>query len=321
MAIVANRGVELVASLVRHDGADELDHPARPADLRVEVGAGEAEDAAHVVRGREKRVDDDPLFRMAECQHERPDLLSDPPAADQVRALVPEERLRDHLQLRDEVTGLHTIGRGRHEPPSCSGRDELCVALEVREGRLEVHISEDLCHESRRDVQGLKGVEGEALHRSGAALVHLGTQKLDLRPDADRREGPSGHRVEEGARDLRVPAIGRQGPVLLPDPGPELGVEDPLAESGSASLDRPGRVHVVEHQAARGVALHPAPITALEASLGPARDGPEVAVVAGEGLENQGGHLPRKLGLGSHPGARPLTAAPVDCKPACTTLI
>jgi hypothetical protein len=278
----------------------------------MEIGAGEAEDAAHVVRGGEKRVDG---------QHERPNHLSDPPAADQIGALVPEERLRDHLQSWDEVPALSTIGRGRQELSPRGGRDEPRFALEVREGRLEAHISKDLFHQGRRDVQGLEGVEGKPLHRSGAALVHLGTQELDLRPDADRRERSPGHRVEERARDLRVPAIGRQEAVFLPNPGPELAVEDPFAESGSASLHRPCGVHVVEHQAARGVALHPPPIARLEAPLGPARDGSEVAMVPSEGLQNEGGHLPRKHGVGSHPVTRPLTAGPVDCKPAYSTLI
>src|SRR5215475_5486599 len=123
--------------------------------------------------------------------------------------------------------------------------------------------------------------------------IEVGGDELDIGRNADGAEEPAADRAEEGFGELRVgqrhDLRGELGASLLPEaPLGCLGTERE-AQRGDGLVD----VLVVQLDALDRIPLDPLPVARVEALRGAARDGPELRVVAGKGLDDLAGTLAR----------------------------
>ena len=101
MLVVADRRIELVDALVRHELGEEGHGRRRLRDVDVEVGPCEPEDDRDLVGGGEHGIDDDAVAGHHQRERERQPVLATVDLADEVRSLVSIESAGEHVRTRD----------------------------------------------------------------------------------------------------------------------------------------------------------------------------------------------------------------------------
>ena len=285
----AERAVELVARLARHQAAQELHVGARHLHVDHEVGAREAEDDQQLVLAEQRRVDDEPARLAVQQRQAHRDLgVAVDHLGDDIGALVAEEERTQHLDL--EVGAQQPLADGQLQVRLQRLEHGVHVARQVLELALELEVVDDA---DQRLAQVLaRGVVG-AVGRQGSGLVVLDVLGADGRAHEDElvaevaaRQQLGRDRVEEGLGQLGLVVVGQQADVvqlgLLPGVLRE-GVDGELvAQARHGLIDT---LVVVLDALALG-ALLAVPVGLLEALLRPGAGGAEQAVVAVEALQH-----------------------------------
>jgi hypothetical protein len=204
MLVVAQRGVQLVHRLGRHQRVQEGDGRGRLAGVGVEVRAREAEDDVHLVGRRQHRVGAHAARAVDQRDQQRPHLVAgQPQAGDEVRGLVAVEEERQHVGAGDV---LHFRAELRARRAGAG----LRVGFQRREGACQLGGAEE-----RGDRIAGQPTAVRAVQRLGGVAVRQPVARggeLGVRVHAHDRQHAAHHGVVEGLGQLGVgPSAGERG--------------------------------------------------------------------------------------------------------------
>ena len=285
--VEADRVVQLVDALERHDRREKLDHRARPLGLDEEVRPAEAEDDAHLIGGGEHGIDHDAVGAVQQRQHYREPAVAVLHARDHVRALVAEEDRHERLECapaerdpRRAQGELHALHR------------ELQIALEMRVRHAPREIREQPV-ERRRHPFAQRVAARDRLLVAAKLRIGLGEHVLDVRVHPHRREHAARDRAEEGLGDLAVVAIDDDGAACSHFTSSHVGTSVASAPSSQrTSVERLRDMQAVEGEPRRRVVLRAEPVAALEAVADAARDLGEARAERVERVRDRRGRAP-----------------------------
>ena len=193
----ADRGVELRAPTVGHETVQELHEGLWMGHLDEEGGARIREENRDVFRLEQHGPDVEAAAVMANRQHERDRLTTDPHAPHDVCPRTPVEHRIDHINpLRGTVHP--SIGK---RPVDCGG-GQGTVGPEMAPAGMEPAVADDVAHQIFGRGRHLVAANpaGNPRHRTN----RLRFQELDRGIDTLGVKDAPSHRVEERLGNLQV---------------------------------------------------------------------------------------------------------------------
>ncbi len=270
--VIAERGVELVDRLLRHEGAEELHHRARAFQLHVEIRAGKGKDDAHFIRRRQDRIDLDPVVAVDQRKDQRQIGPSGPQPADQIRALVAIERDRDHFDgVERHFAGL--ASQLLRERLSSQAGVELEVAKERREGEVLQELLDRRLDPAAHRVGSQHLLDGSRRQRA-----EIGVFEVDARSRPRGAHQLASHRIEEGECQLRVRLLSGNARVPGAQLLPELVVAVRWTQRSLQVPHHPVHELAIQREPLHRILLAPAPVpsgrSAPRPGGSPGRTGP-----------------------------------------------
>ena len=282
--VPADRGVQLLDGLERHQLGEKRDQRRGADRLDVEIAPGEGEDDAGLLRRGEDRVQADALGRMDQRHDEGHAVVARDQPADQVRPLVAVEGSRHQLEGLDRGAGRQLLEvAGQRGGGAC--RVSLEVGKGTGDGKSAEHLAQQAGHSPRADHVGADGLAGGRRLDPGEVV----RQELHPRPHTHCPQDPPGHAVVEGEGQLGVVAPEGQRHIGVPGVAPEGAVAWAAAQLAVQLSDHPVGELRVEAQPLVRVPLRPQPVAAHEPGLRPPGDQLELGLVRLEPGVHQAG--------------------------------
>ena len=296
LLLQADHRVQLGGRLLRQQRPEKVHVGAGRLHVDQEVGAREREQRADAVGREQDGVQVDLAARVAHDRHrERRQPATVDDAADQERALVAEEQVRQHLDLavgldverprqrRTAAAIAMRLAGGAQHPP------QVALHIDPRAGQPEVDGDP-----AQRAPQAVRGrVVAAVGRRIGVHVLgrHPRPHEQELVAEVLAVQQLGADRVEEGLGALRLPMVGQQrdetGLDRLPDEVALVVGQRIEIEVALDALEGLAHALVVEVDPLARRRPHRLPLAMLEAALGLLRNVAEQRVVAVERVEDR----------------------------------